>query len=90
MTEYWRGDIPWVSGKDLKQPALDDTGSITFHAYQKAWRMEVKWLRLVRCYELLIVRGMGLAKDLPVAGKSLWFASFHGFRPRRKRLDLQR
>lgn len=59
---YWRGDIPWVSGKDLKLPALDDAEDhVTSQAVQAGSRLVPKGS------VLLLVRGMGLAKDLPVA-----------------------
>lgn len=59
---YWKGDIPWVSGKDLKLPALDDAEDhVTTEAIQAGSRLVPKDT------VLLLVRGMGLAKDLPVA-----------------------
>ena len=62
VTEYWRGDIPWVSGKDLKQSALDDTiDHISSEGADVGSRMAPAGS------VLLLVRGMGLAKDLPVA-----------------------
>lgn len=60
--DYWKGDIPWVSGKDLKLPALDDAEDhVTAEAIQAGSRLVPKGT------VLLLVRGMGLAKDLPVA-----------------------
>lgn len=62
MTEYWSGDIPWVSGKDLKLPALDDAiDHISAAGVESASRLAPQGA------VLLLVRGMGLAKDLPVA-----------------------
>lgn len=62
VTEYWNGDIPWVSGKDLKRPALDDAIDHVSAAGVNAGS------RLTPAGAvLLLVRGMGLAKDLPVA-----------------------
>jgi len=62
IAEYWNGDIPWVSGKDLKRPALDDTiDHVSTEAVKAASRLAPKGA------VLLLVRGMGLAKDLPVA-----------------------
>jgi type I restriction enzyme S subunit len=59
---YWKGDIPWVSGKDLKAPALDDAIDHVSSAGVEAGS------RLAPADAvLLLVRGMGLAKDLPVA-----------------------
>lgn len=62
VSEYWNGEVPWVSGKDLKSPALSDTiDHITPAAVQAASRLAPAGA------VLLLVRGMGLAKDLPVA-----------------------
>lgn len=62
IAEYWQGPIPWVSGKDLKSVTLDDaidhvspTGVAAGSRLAPADSV------------LLLVRGMGLAKDLPVA-----------------------
>jgi len=62
VAEYWKGDIPWVSGKDLKAPALDDTID-----HVSAAGVEVASRLAPAGAVLLLVRGMGLAKDLPVA-----------------------
>lgn len=60
--EYWNGDIPWVSGKDLKLPVLDDAID---HVSELGL---ASGSRLAPASAvLLLVRGMGLAKDLPVA-----------------------
>lgn len=62
ILEYWKGDIPWVSGKDLKAPALDDAiDHISAAGVEAASRLAPAGAIL------LLVRGMGLAKDLPVA-----------------------
>ncbi|MBS0408228.1 MAG: restriction endonuclease subunit S [Proteobacteria bacterium] len=62
IAEYWNGDIPWVSGKDLKLPALDDAiDHISAEGVEAASRLAPQGA------VLLLVRGMGLAKDLPVA-----------------------
>jgi type I restriction enzyme M protein len=59
---YWQGEIPWISGKDLKRPSLDDgQDHVTPEAIDAASRLAPKGS------VLLLVRGMGLAKDLPVA-----------------------
>jgi type I restriction enzyme M protein len=62
VREYWIGDIPWVSGKDLKASVIGDAidhlsedGVIAGSRMAPADAV------------LLLVRGMGLAKDLPVA-----------------------
>lgn len=60
--EYWSGDIPWVSGKDLKLPVLDDAiDHVTEAGIAAGSRLAPAGA------VLLLVRGMGLAKDLPVA-----------------------
>lgn len=62
VAEYWNGDIPWVSGKDLKTPALNDTiDHISVAGVEAASRLAPAGA------VLLLVRGMGLARDLPVA-----------------------
>lgn len=60
--EYWNGDIPWVSGKDLKLPTLDDAIDHVSAAGAEAGSRIAPQNAV-----LLLVRGMGLAKDLPVA-----------------------
>jgi type I restriction enzyme S subunit len=62
VAEYWNGDIPWVSGKDLKLPTLGDAiDHISAEGVEAASRLAPQGA------VLLLVRGMGLAKDLPVA-----------------------
>ena len=62
IAEYWKGDIPWVSGKDLKKPTLDDViDHVTSDAIDAGSRLAP------RDSVLLLVRGMGLAKDLPIS-----------------------
>ncbi|MNJ57512.1 Type I restriction modification DNA specificity domain protein [compost metagenome] len=62
VLEYWDGDIPWVSGKDLKRPALDDAiDHVSARGVDAGSRLAPGGA------VLLLVRGMGLAKDLPVA-----------------------
>jgi type I restriction enzyme S subunit len=61
-SEYWNGAIPWVSGKDLKAPALDDAiDHISAAGVEAGSRLAPQGA------VLLLVRGMGLARDLPVA-----------------------
>ncbi len=61
-TEYWKGHIPWVSGKDLKRPTLNDTvDHLSVEGVEAGSRLAPAGA------VLLLVRGMGLAKDLPVA-----------------------
>ena len=65
VAEYWGGDVPWVSGKDLKEPRLDDaTDHVTMEGIEAGSRLAPSEA------VLLLVRGMGLAKDLPVASIS--------------------
>jgi type I restriction enzyme S subunit len=60
--EYWTGEIPWASGKDIKTPSLDDTiDHLSAEGVQSGSRMAPEGA------VLLLVRGMALAKDLPVA-----------------------
>lgn len=59
---FWRGEIPWVSGKDLKAAVLDDAAD---HISQAG--LEAGSRMAPADAVLLLVRGMGLAKDLPVA-----------------------
>jgi len=62
VPEYWIGLVPWVSGKDLKAPTLHDAIDHVSEAAVEAGS------RLAPADAVLIlVRGMGLAKDLPVA-----------------------
>ncbi|UXC36058.1 restriction endonuclease subunit S [Cupriavidus gilardii] len=62
VAEYWNGDIPWVSGKDLKRPALEDAiDHVSAAGVEAGSRLAPEGA------VLLLVRGMGLAKDLPVA-----------------------
>ncbi len=62
VTEYWNGDIPWISGKDLKRPTLNDAiDHISASGVEAGSRLAPEGT------VLLLVRGMGLAKDLPVA-----------------------
>lgn len=62
IPEYWNGDIPWVSGKDLKAPELNDAID-----HVSAAGVEAGSRLAPAGAVLLLVRGMGLAKDLPVA-----------------------
>ncbi len=62
VPEYWSGDTPWVSGKDLKRPVLSDAmDHLSEEGVHSGSRMAPEGS------VLLLVRGMGLAKDLPVA-----------------------
>ncbi|MFZ2652769.1 MAG: restriction endonuclease subunit S [Burkholderiaceae bacterium] len=62
VAAYWSGNIPWVSGKDIKAPALNDAIDHVSAAGVDAGS------RIAPAGAVfLLVRGMGLAKDLPVA-----------------------
>lgn len=62
VSEYWNGEIPWISGKDLKRPRLDDAiDHVSMAGIEAGSRLAPT------DSVLLLVRGMGLAKDLPVA-----------------------
>lgn len=62
VVEYWIGDIPWASGKDLKVPTLHDTiDHVSRDGVEAGSRIAPADAVLI------LVRGMGLAKDLPVA-----------------------
>lgn len=62
VAENWSGNIPWVSGKDLKHPALHDAiDHVSAEGVAAGSRLAPEGA------VLLLVRGMGLAKDLPVA-----------------------
>ena len=62
VVEYWRGSIPWVSGKDLKSSSICDTiEHVTAEGIEAGSRLAPTGA------VLLLVRGMGLANDLPVA-----------------------
>ncbi|KER34862.1 hypothetical protein AL00_19270 [Sphingobium indicum F2] len=62
VAEYWNGDIPWVSGKDLKKPTLDDAID---HISEDGAAVGSKIAPSDTV--LILVRGMGLAKDLPIS-----------------------
>ena len=62
VREYWGGKIPWISGKDLKSPSLDDAiDHVTAEGVEAGSRLAPTES------VLLLVRGMGLARDLPIA-----------------------
>ncbi|MGK2914503.1 MAG: restriction endonuclease subunit S [Porticoccaceae bacterium] len=63
VTEYWDGDIPWISPKDMKSDAL--SGSI-----DKVTALAVEEYGLREFREpnaVLVIRGMILARRIPVA-----------------------
>jgi type I restriction enzyme, S subunit len=60
--DYWVGAIPWVSPKDVKRPFLTDVAD---HISEEALS---EGSRLVPAGSVfVVVRGMALAKDIPVA-----------------------
>jgi type I restriction enzyme S subunit len=62
VCSYWSGDIPWVSGKDMKAPRLVDSID---HVAPEAIGAGTRTAPAGTVF--VLVRGMGLAKDLPVA-----------------------
>jgi type I restriction enzyme S subunit len=60
--EFWDGTIPWVSPKDMKRPRLDD---VTDHITQEGLECGSKLAPAGSVF--VVVRGMILAKTVPVA-----------------------
>ncbi|MCX6963344.1 MAG: restriction endonuclease subunit S [Verrucomicrobia bacterium] len=60
--EFWQGTIPWVSPKDMKRPRLD---YVTDHISQEALESGSKLAPAGSVF--VVVRGMILAKTVPVA-----------------------
>jgi type I restriction enzyme, S subunit len=60
--EYWDGEIPWVSPKDMKRPRLNDAID---HISQEGLENGSKLAPTGSVF--VVVRGMILAKDIPVA-----------------------
>lgn len=63
IPEYWGGDIPWISPKDMKSDALSDS-------IDKVTRLAVEEYGLREFREpngVLVVHGMILARRVPVA-----------------------
>lgn len=57
---FWGGNVPWISAKDLKSFDLDNsTEQLTVEGAAKITRVQAGAV-------LILVRGMGLFKDLPV------------------------
>ena len=60
--KYWNGPIPWVSPKDMKRWYIDDS-----QEHVSAIAVEENKTKLIpRGSVLLVVRGMILARDLPI------------------------
>ncbi|TVO50928.1 restriction endonuclease subunit S [Denitromonas halophila] len=60
--EFWKGTIPWVSPKDMKRPRLDDVAD---HISKEALESGSKLAPAGSVF--VVVRGMILAKTVPVA-----------------------
>jgi len=60
--EFWQGTIPWASPKDMKRPRLDD---VINHISQEALESGSKLAPAGSIF--VVVRGMILAKTVPVA-----------------------
>ena len=60
--EFWKGTIPWVSPKDMKRPRLAD---VEDHISQEALESGSKLAPAGSVF--VVVRGMILAKTIPVA-----------------------
>ncbi|MGC2062295.1 MAG: restriction endonuclease subunit S, partial [Thermodesulfovibrionales bacterium] len=68
-TDYWGGQFPWVSAKDLKSPVVRDSiDRLTKSGFEVANIAPENSL-------LILVRGMTLFKDVPVclAGRAVAF-----------------
>ncbi len=62
LPDYWEGSIPWVSPKDMKRPRLSDVAD---HISQEGLEKGSKLAPAESVF--VVVRGMILAKDVPVA-----------------------
>jgi len=60
--EFWTGSIPWVSPKDMKKPRLSD---VTDHISDAALKYGSSLAPTGSVF--VVIRGMILAKDVPVA-----------------------
>ena len=60
--EFWQGTIPWVSPKDMKRPRLNE---VTDHISEEALESGSKLAPAGSVF--VVVRGMILAKTVPVA-----------------------
>jgi type I restriction enzyme S subunit len=61
--EFWDGEIPWVSPKDMKRPFIDDSED---HISEEALESS-PLARIPAGRVLIVVRGMILAHSFPVA-----------------------
>lgn len=60
---YWKGPVPWVSPKDMKNWRISDSQDRVSEAAIEEKKLKVLPIGAV----LLVVRGMALANNLPVA-----------------------
>ncbi|AFM11218.1 restriction endonuclease subunit S [Turneriella parva] len=61
--EFWQGDVPWVSGKDMKSDRINDS---ILHISQRAISQTAARVAPIGSL-LILVRGMGLANGIPIA-----------------------
>ncbi|EAC1521276.1 restriction endonuclease subunit S [Escherichia coli] len=60
--DYWGGEIPWISPKDMKRPELDSAGeTLTIDGVKAGSRL------MPKDSIMIVVRGMILAHTFPVA-----------------------
>jgi type I restriction enzyme, S subunit len=63
VPEYWDGDIPWISPKDMKADALSDSiDKVTRLAIDEYGLREFR-----QANTIIVIRGMILARRIPVA-----------------------
>ena len=63
IPQYWNGNIPWISPKDVKQDFLSDSRDHVSSAAVEDTRLTV----VEAGNPVIVVRGMILARDVPVA-----------------------
>ena len=82
---FWNGDVPWVTPKDMKTMVIDDSRlRVTKAALAKTP------LRLVQAPAvLMVVRGMILARKVPIARTSVPVTINQDMKALRPRLALQ-
>ena len=65
--EFWNGGIPWVSPKDMKRPVIDSSEDTVSEAALQSTSLSVQPVGSI----LIVVRGMILARYVPVAENSV-------------------
>ena len=60
--DYWQGEVPWVSPKDMKQDLLDSAS----HYISEAALMNSPLVMVPEDSVLIVVRGMILARNVPI------------------------